>query len=344
MTYCVQGLNASIMNAMVGLSSVPIEAAGLLITDWCPARCRHCYVSAGPDGGAWMTPAAAESHLAALARLRVPTEGIHIGGGEPFGNFDLLLAIVRTARKAGLAGIGYVETSGFWAESEDLIRKRLTALSEAGMQKLSISADPYHQEFVPPDRVRLLHAVAIDVLGLRGVRARRWRWLQAPEDVAAMPESERLEFFRGFLRQYPERLNGRAAECLAPLADRCPAQDLPAEDCRAPLLESKHVHVDPDGWVVPGTCAGIATFRATPQRPLDRGLLAWQWEKSPLVAWLVEKGPRGLLQVAEARGFQRDPAGYAGKCHLCWSIRKYLAGIGASEKELQPRGVYALPA
>ena len=51
-----------------------------------------------------------------------------------------------------------------------------------------------------------------------------------------------------------------------------------------------------------------------------------------------------MLQVAEARGFQRDAAGYAGKCHLCWSVRKYLAGIGASEKELQPRGVYALPA
>jgi hypothetical protein len=329
---------------MVGLSSVPIEAAGLLITDWCPARCRHCYVSAGPDRGAWMTLAAAEGHLAALARLRVPAEGIHIGGGEPFGNFDLLLAIVRAARKVGLPGIGYVETNGFWAESEDVIRKHLTALSEAGMLKLSISADPYHQEFVPPDRVRLLHAVAIDVLGLRGVRARRWRWLQAPHDVAAMPESERVEFFRGFLRQYPERLNGRAAECLAPLADRRPPEDLPAEDCRAALLESKHLHVDPDGWVVPGTCAGISTFRATPQRPLDKGLLAWQWQKSHLVAWLVEKGPRGLLKVAEARGYRRDPAGYAGKCHLCWSIRKYLVGIGASEKELQPRGVYALPA
>ena len=106
----------------------PITAAGLLVTDYCPARCRHCYVSAGPDGKRWMTPDAARGHFAALRRLSVPADGVHIGGGEPFGrgtqsDFDRLLAIVRAAREAGLDGVGYVETGGAWAVSETRARE-----------------------------------------------------------------------------------------------------------------------------------------------------------------------------------------------------------------------------
>ena len=320
--------------------AIPIEAAGLLVTDWCPARCRHCYVSAGPEGTRWMAPDAAGGHMAALARLGVPSEGIHVGGGEPFGNFDLLLAIVRQARRVGLSGVGYVETGGAWACSEDVVRDRLSALAEAGMAQLAISADPYHQEFVGPERVRLLHAVAREVLGPDGVRARRWRWLQDPKDVAALSEPEREALYRAFLERYPERFTGRAAARLSGLVRRRPVQDLDGGNCRAALLESRHVHVDPDGWVFPGTCAGISLFRATAAAPLDARLRAWRPEASPVVARLAETGPKGLLGLAEAGGYRPDPAGYASKCHLCWSLRRHLAGAGAVADGLQPASIY----
>ena len=54
----------------------PISAAGLLVTDWCSARCRHCYVSSGPAGVAWMTVDAAAAHLAALARLGAAADAL----------------------------------------------------------------------------------------------------------------------------------------------------------------------------------------------------------------------------------------------------------------------------
>ena len=313
----------------------PITAAGLLVTDWCPARCRHCYVSCGPDGAAWMTARAAAAHLAALARLGVPAEGIHIGGGEPFGDFDRLIEIVRAA-----GGIGYVETNGFWATDAEIVRRRLRALADAGMRQLSISADPYHQEFVPPERVRLLYDVARDVLGADGVRARRWKWLRSAQDVAAMPEAARLDLFRTFLARYPERMSGRAAESLASLLPRRPAEEIPREGCRKALLESRHVHVDPRGWVYPGTCAGIALGRATADLPLDRLLAEWRLADRPLVAALVKGGPRELADLAARHGFQPDAAGYAGKCHLCWAARKALAGAGAGGDTLQPETLY----
>jgi len=313
----------------------PITAAGLLVTDWCPARCRHCYVSSGPDGTAWMTVEVAAAHLAALVRLGVAAEGIHIGGGEPFGDFERLLEIVRAAR-----AVGYVETNGFWATETDVVRRHLRTLAEAGMMQLSISADPYHQEFVPPERVRLLYDVAREVLGHDGVRARRWKWLQNARDVAAMPEAARLELFRTFLGRYPERLSGRAAELLAPLLPRSPPEEIPLEGCRKALLESRHVHVDAAGWVYPGTCAGISLGRATADRPLDLLLTEWRVADSPIIAMLADGGPRALATFAARHGFQPDAAGYAGKCHLCWAARKALVRAGAAGETLRPETLY----
>jgi hypothetical protein len=325
---------------MTPLALEPITAAGLLITDTCPARCRHCYVVAGPDRTGWMTAQAAAAHFAALARLGVRAEGIHVGGGEPFGDFERLLAIVRAARSAGLGGVGYVETNGGWATSEALARERLATLAEAGMRQLAISADPYHQEFVPPERVQLLHAVAREVLGRGGVRARRWKWLHEARDVAAMPETARLDLFRTFLQRYPERMAGRAAEQLSELVPRRPVEELPAEGCRRALLQSRHVHIDPGGWVYAGTCAGIVFGCATGDRPLDELLGRWRPEDSPLLALLAEGGPRRLLDAAARHGFTPAPGGYADKCHLCWSVRKHLVRAGAGDATLQPPEIY----
>jgi len=325
----------------------PITAAGLLVTRACPARCRHCYVGAGPEHSEWMTFEAATAHLASLSRMGVSASSIHIGGGEPFADpptgqagFDRLRAIVRAARTVGLAGIGYIETNGFWADSADLVRNRLAALASDGMQQLSISADPYHQEFVPPERIRLLYETAREVLGPQGVRVRRWKWLHAAQDVSALPEPARLDLFRSFLRRYPERMTGRAAEHLAPLADRFPIDALPCDPCRRPLLESAHIHIDPEGWVYPGTCAGLVLGRVTPARPLDLLLETWRPAASPLLARLAEGGPRRLLEEAARHGFRPDPQGYAGPCHLCWWLRKTLVRSGAEVESLQPPTLY----
>jgi len=320
----------------------PLTAAGLLVTDWCPARCRHCYVGAGPERSAWMPVATASAHLSALARLGVPAEGIHLGGGEPFGDVDRLLAIVRAAADAGLDGIGYVETCGFWATSEALVRDRLAALAEAGMRQLAISADPYHQEFVPPDRVRRLYGAARDVLGPDGVRARRWKWLQAPRDTSTILNEQRDRLFKEFLARYPERMTGRAAVHLAPLVARRPIDALPRTTCRAALLHSRHVHVLPGGEVYPGVCAGLVLGRADPDLPLDALVRTWRAGTSPHVARLVSGGPHALLEEARQTGFVPDPAGYADPCHLCWMVRRHLVGAGAAADDLGPATVYEM--
>jgi len=321
----------------------PIRSAGLLITTWCPARCRHCYVCAGPERSAWMTVDEARGHFAALARLGAAAEGIHVTGGEPFGDVDRLVAIVRAARDVGLGGVGFVETSGYWATSDAVVRDRLRALREAGMRQVAISADPFHQEFVPPNRVRRLYDVACEVLGPGGVRARRWMWLKEPRDVAAMPQADRGRLFAEFLARYPERIVGRAATQLASLVPRRPVEQLPDEGCRAALLASGHVHILPGGWVYPGTCGGLLLGRAAADaggQPLDAILGDWRLRDAPTVARLADAGPKALLSDATVHGFTPDPDGYAGKCHLCWSVRRFLLQTGASARDVGPPEMY----
>ena len=158
-----------------------------------------------------------------------------------------------------------------------------------------------------------------------------------------MPEAERDAVFADFLRRYSERMTGRAADCLAPLAERTPIDDLPDDGCRAALLESRHVHVDPDGWVYPGTCAGIVFGRAGAEAPLDQVLASWRPDTSPLIARLGSGGPKQLLADAGQHGFRPDPAGYAGRCHLCWSVRRRLVRAGVGGDHLKPESLYAAP-
>ena len=316
---------------------LPIAAAGLLLTYWCNARCDHCYEMSGPGRHGWMTEADARGHLSALGRLGVPAAGVHIGGGEPFGDYELLLAVVRAARDVGLDGIGYVETNGYWATEPAVVRHRLGELRDAGMRQISISADVFHQAHVDPACVTRLWQVARDVLGPGGVRARRWRFLKEPTDLRFAGEAERRAAYREALRSHGERMTGRAARLLSPLVARQPAARFDADACRKPLLDSGHVHVDPGGHVFPGTCVGLTLGTAAPDRPLDAVLEA---RRGPVWQLLSERGPYGLLQHAESFGYRQEPHGYADKCHLCTSVRTFLRRAGLHEDELGPAEVY----
>ena len=59
-----------------------------------------------------------------------------------------------------------------------------------------------------------------------------------------------------------------------------------------------------------------------------------------LISILIEKGPYGLFAFAEeAYGYVPLEDGFAGKCHLCVDVRKYLVQLG-DFPELEPAEFY----
>jgi hypothetical protein len=314
--------------------------AGLLLTYRCNARCESCYLCCGPRRDGEMTVADAIEAWDGLVRASPHGCRVHLSGGEPFLNWPLLIDVCRAAKREGLAPLEKVETNAFWADSEEIVRDRARQLDEAGMETLAISADPYHQQFVPIERARLAAAAAREVLGAGRVRVRWEDWLREGESTAGLDEPRRAELFLRYASGGRDRLTGRLAERLAPALPRRPAETWAASSCRESLLRSRHVHVGPEGLVMPGTCAGVVLGRLGPRTAAD------VWEslrvdhaQRPIVGRLAAGGPCALLAEAAEAGMPLRE-GYAGKCHLCWDLRRFLASRGLGGEELGPDWIY----
>ncbi len=331
--------------------------AGLLLTYWCNARCASCYVCSSPQCTGDM---AVEDGLALWEGLVCASPHgcrIHLSGGEPFGRWEALIALARAAGREGLGPLEAVETNAFWATDEKDVRDRLGALDDAGMGRLTVSADPYHQQFVPIERVRLAARVGEEALGARRVQV-RWRdWAAAGYDTSCLEPLRRWELFARYAAIGRDRLVGRAAVELAGLLQLRPASVFADSPCGDRLLRCRHVHVDAAGTVCPGTCAGIVLGRAGKastigqiwRRLADRfaDMDEMAAAGSPdeqggedVLAILVQAGPGGLMKLAQGEGYTIRSAGYAGKCHLCWDVRRWLFDNGFFPGQLGPECVY----
>ncbi|MCD6364394.1 MAG: 4Fe-4S cluster-binding domain-containing protein, partial [Planctomycetes bacterium] len=298
--------------------------AGLLLTYWCNARCASCYLSCNGKRREEMPLTLAMRVWRELIEASPHGCKIHLSGGEPFRNWPFLIELCRQARRDGLAPLEKIETNAFWAIDENTTRRMIRELDDAGMEKLVISTDAYHQQYVPIERCRLAARIAEEVLGPQRVRVRWRKWLEEGFDTNKLSDDQRRELFASASTAGRDRFVGRAARELAPHLSYRPWPDFSDMPCRDSLLRSKHVHIGPEGMVMPGTCAGITLGSAADQGIADiRQNLIERHGEIPLLAALTEHGPTALLDMSETAGFV-PRAAYASKCHLCWDIRTHL--------------------
>lgn len=131
-----------------------IRRISFLLTERCPARCGHCVYALGPG-----VPRRADMAVADVCDWLEQAVAAGVGefcftGGEPFVAYSTLQPAAEHAARLG-ARAGAI-TNAFWAVNPDTARLMLEPL--ATLQELSISADRYHQQYIPFERVR--HAVS----------------------------------------------------------------------------------------------------------------------------------------------------------------------------------------
>lgn len=318
------------------------SSAGLMLTDWCNASCACCYLGCSPTLMAQMTLGEALWLWHGLVEASPHGCKVHLTGGEPFGDWGFLAELCRFAQAEELGPLEKIETNGFWATDEAIIDDRLAALDAWGMGALTISADPYHQQFVPIECVRLLASRAKAILGDDRVQVRWADWLETGFDTDTLSDAERRACFAEYLQDRRERLNGRAGDLLAELCETRPMEAFAERPCREGLLRSKHVHIGPGGWVTPGTCAGIYLGQARGARSVADVWTALETDadQRPIVGTLAASGPVGLARIAMDAGYE-PLAGYASKCHLCWHVRRFLYRARRYPAELGPGSVYS---
>jgi len=342
-------LSDNIYNSQVGRDEQKFKlwrSAGLLLTYKCNAKCEFCYYNCSPEKNGLMSVDMAANAWQSLRTLAGDKTRVHITGGEPFLYWDRLVEILQEGKRQNLGPLDMVETNGFWAVDEGTIKERLKILDEIGMHRLKISCDPFHQEYVDIEPVRRLARIATEVLGERRVLVRWREYLESPIEMKELLAGERQEQYIRAINDYLCRFTGRAGGKLAKLVASKPIETLASMNCKSNLLAAKGVHIDPYGNVFSGTCSGIIIGNIN-QSPLENIWKQFHPAKSEFIDTLFEVGPSGLLDRVAKLGYQKaevyagKPARrWAGKCHLCTSMRQFLFDNGLERSIIGPAECY----
>ena len=263
---------------------------------------------------------------------------IHITGGEPFLYWDHLVEILQEAKKSNLGPVDMIETNGFWAVDEKIVKERVRTLDELGMRRLKISCDPFHQEYVDIELVKRLASVAKELLGQDRVLVRWEKYLDKPIEMKNISAVERDKQYIEALKDYPCRFTGRAASMIAELVASQTVEQIAIRNCSNAFLDAKGVHIDPYGNIFSGTCSGIIVGNIA-KRSLAEIWQNWQPSNDKLIETLFNSGPAGLLDEAIQAGYKPAQC-YAGKCHLCTSIRQFFFDKGFYKTIVGPAECY----
>ena len=350
----MKSLSDNIYNKQTGRDEPKFKiwrSAGLLLTYKCNAKCEFCYYNCSPEQGGLMPVDMAINAWQSLKELAGDSVKVHLTGGEPFLYWEHLMGILREARKNNFGPVDMIETNGFWAVDEKIIRERLKILDELGMHRLKISCDPFHQEYVDIELVRRLAKTAKELLGDTRVLVRWEKYLDNPVDMKNISADERNKRYIEALNDYPCRFTGRAAGYIARLVVNKTVEEISksngstsspsrakSRDCRDAFLDAKGVHIDPYGNIFSGTCSGIIIGNIA-KRPLAEIWQNWQPSNDKLIETLFNLGPAGLLDEAIKAGYKPAKL-YAGKCHLCTSIRQFFFDKGLYKTVVGPTECY----
>ena len=293
----------------------------------CNAACRHCLYACSPSRRAGYV---SQDKIREISRLLMKGQigSVHIGGGEPFLDFQGLRMVVRGLADAGIT-LDYIETNAFWAYNRECA-EYLAILSHEGVKALCISIDPFHAEYVPWDYpVNLAHSCEKQGMGF-------FLWKQ--EFIKTLSRLDRStrhsrqeietvlspDYVGKTAKAYGIRLGGRAANIEEEYGHPKPVAELLDEHPCNDLLSTGHFHVDLEGFFIPPGCTGL-------RLPLDELLDGTKEGAYPVFEVLYSKGVMGLYHFARQNGFSEDEKGYPSKCNLCFHIRKFLAPKGFAE-------------
>ena len=287
------------------------------VTYKCSAECAHCIFGSSPRKGGLMPVEDARMYLAETKKLGLTGHDVIITGGEPLLFYEHALAIVRAAAELDMAPIRCIQSNGSWCSNDELTRARLTELRDAGLDGMFFSSDPFHQQFVPIDRVRRGVRIAGEVFGPDHVSSGR-------EYLHAEPMPTPDEYIAK-LASFPPVMVARAAWALGDRLPTVPLAEILQMNCRGGRQNLDpssvwQINVDAYGYVSSWICSGILLGNAK-ETPFSEIVSRPLSQQPQLVQDLVERGPAAMLDMAAEHGF-RPRSRYVSKCHLCWGIRE----------------------
>ncbi|MFX1428390.1 MAG: radical SAM protein [Promethearchaeota archaeon] len=302
-----------------------VKNVDFLLTFKCPARCQHCSYKAGPERSEYIKPKEIKIYLEELTKMGL-LHSVWVHGGEPFIYFKYLLKVIHIAKMLNIPHIGVI-TNSFWAKNEKIALEKLNQLKNEGLTELTFSFDAFHQEFIPVEYVQNAIKSAVEV-GFESLSVDTYFVEDINVDnsfnkltrnyLEILGELEDVDYHR-----YIMNVEGRGTK----LAEYMKLnENIPSGMCPIPfwiegdLQNPETIEIDGDGNVTlcPGICIGNTQILS-----LTEIIKKYDYKKHPILSYILEKGPIGLLDLAKTHGYKQDKK-FASECHLCYELRKYL--------------------
>lgn len=316
-----------------------LNYSGVITNYVCTASCRHCMFGSSPTRPKDFITSEMSDKVARILK-NAGTYSVHIGGGEPFMNFEALCTLIKALNKYGI-GVDYIETNAFWCKDDAFVLDRLNALKELGVTSVMVSVDPFHIEFVPLERaVRL--CVLLDKCDFEyfvwkeqylrkfiSIGLDRSKTYSKDELCSVLGEN----YITETASEYGLGMNGKALNIAKDLYEYRPADEwLSKAPCRS-VSSVSHCHIDLYGNIVPPGCPGISADAE------DFICMNFPEEKYPVLSRLVNGGIDSLYSYACENGFVADKKGYPSRCSLCFAMRAYLNNVRPSA-DISPKCFY----
>ena len=123
------------------------------VTFCCSGRCKHCSEGDHALSGEQIDPAAASEAVKKIASA-YDIKTVMTFGGEPLLYLDTVCTIMTAAHEMNVPR-RQVITNGYFSHSTEYIRLAAARLADSGVNDLLLSADAFHQEYIPLDTVKV---------------------------------------------------------------------------------------------------------------------------------------------------------------------------------------------
>jgi len=264
--------------------------------------------------------------------------GLHITGGEPFLNYNLLLKIVKISKELNIPSI-FVETNCYWCINDEIVNKRLNELKNAGLDGILISVNPFILEYVPFERIE--RAINIsnrifndNVIIYQNLYYYIFKKLKIRNKIS----------FNEFLKIAYDTLHyvelipmGRTVYNLEFLFEHHNAEYYFSESCRNELTRNWHAHIDNYGNYITGYCGGISLANLEHFNFSNNTI---NLDSRPIIKALLNSIEELYYFAVDNFNFKERKNGYISKCHLCLHIRNYIYSKSKNFIELNPKDFY----
>ncbi|MFX1408887.1 MAG: radical SAM protein [Promethearchaeota archaeon] len=328
-------------------------SGGLILSYKCSGECKHCMYLCSPKwNDDWLTEKDLESILTHLSKKIQPSPygdetislnyGLHITGGEPFLNYDLLLKSVEIAKKLEIPSL-FVETNCYWCKNDESTREKLVKLKKVGLNGILISVNPFILEYVPFERTKRAIKISIEIFGQNIMIYQIYYYHQFIKlnIKDRLPLEKYLQYIS--INELKKNVEffwmGRAPYKLNKLYKKYPLRDFLNDNCSSELVRSWHCHFDNYRNYIPGYCGGLSWGDIRNLNSLCTDGI--DLDNFPILYALIRGKIDDLYIFATKNfGYEELKEGYVSKCHVCFDIRKEIALKTNRVNELTPIEFY----